>query len=164
LFATLLAPPAYAHHDHHCRALDGPFSSVLVPPPQCTSAVGLCTHGVLTGDLEASYDFTADTLAPANDPDHPGRLLYTGTSVITPSSGAARGQLFSDDTGFLDPDPTGTAYFATTVHVIRGTKRFKRTTGTLVATGTLNFATGEASGTYTGEFCKTDDDDDHDDE
>jgi hypothetical protein len=155
-----LSPTVRGDDDNICRPVSGPFTSVVVPPPQCTSVVGLCTHGLLHGSLEATYDFTADSLMPANDPAHPGRLLYTGTSVIA----LAHGTMFSDDHGFLDPTPTGTAYFATTVHVIRGVKRYSNTTGTLVASGILNFATGEAVGTYTGELCRHDDNDQGDEE
>src|SRR5689334_12260588 len=87
--------PASAHEKDQCEATEGPFTSVLVPPPECTSPVGLCTHGILQGDLEATYDFVADSIVPDTDPAHPGRLLYTGTSVITPTKGP--GQMFSDD-------------------------------------------------------------------
>lgn len=155
--------PGHGDHDHdrrcrdrdHCRDVEGPFTSTIVPPPACTSPVGLCTHGLLHGDLEASYDFVADTLVPADDPAHPGRMIYTGTSTITPYEHAdIIGQLFSDDDGFLDPDAFGHAFFETTVHVNRGTKLEKRTDGTLVASGNLDFTTGEAIGTYIGELCR----------
>ena len=156
LLATAVGPVAQADSENQCRDVDGPFTSVLVAPPECQSPVGLCTHGILVGDLESDYDFTATTLEPADDPDHPGRLIYTGVSVITPKNGA--GQMFSDDTGYLDPDATDpNAYFATTVHVMRGTKNDKKTTGTLVASGVLNFITGEAVGSYTGTLCHVND-------
>ena len=172
LFVTLLAGAASTtavagdreehggDRDHRrCQAIDGPFTSTLIPPPQCASPVGLCTHGILHGDLEATYDFTAATLMPVDDPEHPGRLVYTGTSVITPAKGSKpHGQLFSDDTGYLDPDPASPmAYFATTVHVVRGTKDAKHTTGSLIAEGALNFITGAAVGSYSGELCGHDD-------
>jgi hypothetical protein len=101
------------------------------------------------------------TLAP--DPNNPARQLYTGTSVITPTKGAARGQMFSDDTGFLDfsAAPPGSAGFETTAYIVRGTKHFKDTSGYMVASGILNFATGEAVGSYEGSLCKDDDDDEH---
>ena len=155
--AALLAAavgPAQADSANQCRAVDGPFTSVLIPPPECQSPVGLCTHGILTGDLAATYDFTFATLAP--DPNVPGRLLYTGKSVITPNNGA--GQMFSDDSGYLDPDQSDPdAYFATTVHVLRGTKNDKKTVGTLVASGVLNFMTGQATGSYEGTLCHVND-------
>ncbi len=161
-FVPLGLADAHEHGDHHhdCVHVDGPFSSTLVPPPTCTSAVGLCTHGLLTGDLDATYDFTFDTLAPANDPTNPGLFVYTGHSVITPSRGAHEGQMFSNDHGWLEmnPDPTGLSQFQTTAEIASGTRRFEDTRGTLVASGQISFVTGDATGSYTGQLC---DDDDH---
>ena len=157
LLGFALSAPSFAdrgNHNGHCKDIEGPFTSVLVPPPQCTSPVGLCTLGDLEGDLDATYSFTFATLVPDDDQvNHPGRMLYTGTSVITLKHGNT--QMFSDDEGFLDPDQADPmAYFATTVHVLRGTHGAKHTTGTLVASGVLNFATGQAVGSYEGELCK----------
>ena len=72
LFTAAAAPSAIAKE---CRAIDGPFTSTLVPPPTCASPVGLCTHGVLTGDFPGTYDFTFKTLFPVPDPAHPGRSV-----------------------------------------------------------------------------------------
>lgn len=157
LFALALVTPGAADEDHHrCRHVDGPFTSTVIPPPpagSCASPVGLCTHGILHGDLEATYDFTAQTLMPANDPEHPNRLVYTGTSVITALHGHA--QMFSNDTGYLDmnADPTAESPFATTVVIQSGTRRWQHTGGMLVASGNLVFATGDAVGSYVGSLC-----------
>ena len=156
-FACLGADPATAKR---CRGVDGPFTSVLVPPPTCTSPVGLCTHGILTGDFPGTYDFTFQTMAPV--PDHPGRFFYTGQSVITPAHGG--GQLFSDDHGYLDMNPAGGSPFVTTVLIAQGSGRYARSTGALVAQGTLDLATGQATGSYTGAICRPDDDDEHDED
>ena len=139
--------------DNQCRSVDGPFTSNVVPVPPCTSPVGLCTHGILHGDLEATYDFTAQTLMPANDPEHPNRLVYTGTSVITAAHGNR--QMFSNDTGYLDmnADPMAASPFATTVIIQSGTYGWKHTGGMLVASGNLVFATGVATGSYVGSLC-----------
>src|SRR5437773_4176599 len=95
LAASLVLLPTPARADRDCRAVDGPFTSTLVPPPTCQSPVGLCTHGILTDDLRATYDFTFATLVPAPDANHPDRYFYTGKSVITANDGNS--QLFSDD-------------------------------------------------------------------
>jgi hypothetical protein len=146
------ASPALAGGDK-CEPVNGPFTSEIVPPPPCESVVGLCTHGILLEDLEATYDFVADSMAPSTDPAHPGRLVYTGHSVIT-FNNPGKGQLFGEDTGFLDPDAFGNAHFETTVNIVSGTRSSKRYTGMLVAEGDLSFATGHAVGTYSGEVCK----------
>jgi hypothetical protein len=132
--------------------IDEPFTSVTIPPPECTSPVGLCTRGQLRGDLDGTYEFVADTLVPAADPSHPSRFFYTGHSTITPKRG--RGQLFGEDHGFLDMNPAGKSPFVTTVLIMSGTKRWTHVTGTIVAEGDLVLATGEATGSYTGALCR----------
>jgi hypothetical protein len=130
-----------------CEDIAGDFSSVLVQAG-CTSPVGICTHGLLTGDLEATYDFTMLTLTA---PDATGASYYTGTSVITTPDGS---KIFSNDTGVIYPG-LFPAPFVTTAHLTRGTGRFKKVDGgQIVASGQLNFNTGQAVGTYTGEICK----------
>ena len=68
-------------HEGHCRNFSGPFSSTLVPPPTCTSPIGLCTHEILTGDFPATYDFTFETLANAGDVSDPTKFLYWGAAL-----------------------------------------------------------------------------------
>jgi hypothetical protein len=150
LVAGAVSAPAAALAGDRCEAVEGPFSSVTVPPPTCTSAVGLCTSGLLQGDLEATYEFTADTMGfnPLT-----GRVEYTGHSVITPLD-APKGQLFAEDTGWLVPDAYGGAVFETTAHIVSGSYNLKKSGGTLVAGGFLSFVTGEATGSYSGTLCK----------
>ena len=157
IIAASIASSARQALANDCRGVDGPFTSSLVPPPTCTSPVGLCTHGIFTGDFAGTYDFTFQTMAPV--PDHPGRFFYTGQSVITPARGG--GQLFSDDHGYLDMGP-GSAPFVTTVLIARGSGRYASASGTLVAQGTLDLTTGQATGSYTGAICRPDGDGDHD--
>src|SRR5437588_4316314 len=102
-----------------CKQVSGPFTSVLVPPPTCTSGTGLCTLGALTGDLRASYFFSINTLAPSGNPNNPAELAYTGTSVITITHGGA--QLFSNDTGVMDASNPFAVPFVTTVNIYGGT-------------------------------------------
>jgi hypothetical protein len=131
-----------------CDDVEGPFSSVLVTAG-CASPVGICTHGLLTGDLVATYDFTMLTLVP--DPADPTAELYTGTSVITTSDGS---KLFTKDTGIIYPGSVP-APFVTTANLVSGTGMFQNVCGgKIVASGKLNFATGQAVGTYTGQICQ----------
>ncbi len=147
-----LACPGFAAASAAPKQVSGPFTSVLVPPPACTSAVGICTLGTLTGDLPSAYYFTMDTLQPAGDPNDPTEFVYTGHSVITRTHGGA--QLFGQDTGVIHLLPAAPAPFVTTVHVVGGTKQYAGAAGQLVATGTLNFATGQALGSYAGTISK----------
>src|SRR4051812_30134353 len=99
-FGTLRADP----DDGVCKDVSGPFSSIVVAGPDCASPIGICTHGLLTGNFHATYDFTMMTLEPANDPTDPSKFIYTGTSVITERSGK---KMLSVDTGVMHMvDPT----------------------------------------------------------
>ena len=136
--------------DCRCRHYDGPFSSVTVAPPQCTSPVGLCTHGLLTGEFEGTYDFTVATIAP--DPYDPSAMVLTGTSVIT----TQRGQIFTNDVSVMRPmGPFNPSPFVTTAVISSGTHRYRHTTGQFVAAGGLTLATGQAIGSYTADLCRT---------
>ena len=147
-----LAVVAGATAHHRCTPVSGDFTSVLVTGPECASPIGMCTHGILTGDLRGTYDFVFTSLMPAGDPSDPLKMVYTGTSKIVTQGGTMIGQ----DTGWLRINPTGPSAFETTVNIVGGTGKYKKATGFIVATGELNLVTGEAVGTYTGEICRYD--------
>jgi hypothetical protein len=134
-----------------CRDYSGPFSSQTVPPPTCTSPVGLCTHGLLRGDFPAIYDFTFSTLQSANDPTDPTEFVYTGHSVVT----STRGVMHTNDNGVIHIPTNGDpAPFATTAIVANGTGTFVNATGVFVAQGDLDFSTGEAVGSFIAHICE----------
>jgi hypothetical protein len=145
LALTLVVGPARADE---CKSVEGDFTSVVVPCADPAAIV--CTLGKLSGDLKATYEFTMDSIMPGPN----GTLLYTGYSVITTKAGT----LYSIDTGVMYPaetDAQGRTPFVTTAYITDGTHKYKHVNGgEIVATGRLNFATGEASGTYVGEICK----------
>jgi hypothetical protein len=143
LAAVLAAPGAARAKD--CTRVSGPFSAV--PPATCASPVGICTHGRLTGGLNATYDFVADTQTVV----FPTAAL-TGHSTITIDKGGAI--LLGQDTSTLS---LLTGDFTTTVHVVGGTHQYKKGGGTIVAVGVFDFATGATAGTYSGTICKKSD-------
>jgi hypothetical protein len=134
-----------------CKDREGDFTSILIPPPACTSPVGVCTLGTLTGEFPSSYNFTMDTLVPAGDPAHPDEFAYTGHSVITDAHG---GVIFGSDSGVIFINGPAPAPFVTTVEIVGGTRGYKKASGNFVATGVLDFVTGDAVGTYTSTICK----------
>ena len=81
----------------------------------------------------------------------PGKFVYTGHSLITRTHGGAT--LIGQDSGviFMDAAP---APFVTTVNIVGGTKQFAHASGQYVATGQLDFITGQAVGMYTSNVCK----------
>lgn len=136
-----------------CQEFAGDFTSTLVPPPTCTSPVGLCTHGVLTGEVDGTYDFTITELVCGPDPGDPGDPLkqectYAGDSVVT----TEKGSIITADTGVMHIVGTD-ATFTTTAAFLSGTRRYENASGVFVATGELDFVTGEAVGVYSLEVC-----------
>jgi hypothetical protein len=138
-----------------CRFVEGPFSSVTVPPPACLSPVGLCTHGFLKGEFPAIYDFTFATLQSTNDPSDPTAYVYTGHSVVTTTNGV----IDTNDSGILHLGAAGAlSPFVTTASIARGTERYEGASGVFVATGELDFVTGAAQGTFIAHVCRTEPD------
>ncbi len=147
LFSIL---PARADDDDKsdCQAFYGPFTSVVVPPPDCKSPVGLCTHGTLVGEFPATYDFTA--LTQKSDPNDPNVVTLTGRSVVT----NARGVIYTDDVSVIN---FATGAFVTKAIVHKSRIRAAKSGG-FIAAGNLNLATGQAIGTYSAILCSGRDD------
>jgi len=131
-----------------CHAFYGPFTSVVVVPPECTSPVGLCTNGLLSGEFPATYDFTA--LTQTTDPSDPNVVTLTGRSVVTTS----RGVIYTDDVSVIN---FVTGDFVTKA-LVHKTKLRQAKTGGFIAAGNLNTATGQASGNYSAVLCSSEDD------
>ena len=138
-------------HAQQCKNDGGPFQSNLIPAPNCPSPIGICTLGTLEGKSPETYYFVMDTLGPAGDTAAPNKFTYTGHSVITRTRGGAT--LLGHDSGVIFFDGV-TNPFVTTVDVVGGTKQYSDATGQFVATGQIDFVTGQGSGTFTSTICK----------
>jgi hypothetical protein len=149
LLAAVALGAAAAASAGPCKTYTGTFTAVA--PADCSSPVGICTHGTLAGGFPSTYDFVADTLVPTGDD---GEFTYTGHSVITTTQGA---QLFGSDSGHITFEPDGTAPFVTTVQIVGGTRQYEGATGQFVAPGVLDLATGATVGSYTARICKDED-------
>ena len=143
-----LTSPSQARdkHEKKCREVSGTFSSVTVP--NCPdSPVGLCTQGVLEGELAGDYYFIFESFTP--HPTDSTKTTYTGTSVITTEDGV----IYTDDTGVVDAVPFDQpAEFVTTAEIVDGTGRYEKRGGEFIAAGTLVF--GSAAGSYEATLCK----------
>ncbi|MEY4511299.1 MAG: hypothetical protein RLZZ450_3421 [Pseudomonadota bacterium] len=144
--------------DLQCAAFYGPFSSNTGEP--CASPIGLCTHGLLDGEFEATYDATFLTLESANDASDPSKFVYTGTSVVAALDGS--GVIYTEDTGVIHiPQDNSPAQFVTKAIVTEGTKDYKKTSGGFVAQGALSFSTGSAEGSFSAVLCDPEKDHGH---
>lgn len=149
VLVALLLPAASveAHDSSDCSEPAGDFRSVVVTGTECTSPVGFCTAGTLTGDLEGSYDFVMLSMIAAPTTEHPARFEFTGYSLIT----TADGTMFGEDTGEIWFE--GDVAFITHVGVVDGTECFDGVHGDIVAMGAIDMTTGVAEGTYTSTLC-----------
>ena len=88
---------------------------------------------------------------PANDPDHPGRLLSSGSGTITAANGD---KLLIEFSGVLDPPPPGsaTAIDKPTFKFVGGTGRFASASGSSEAVVVVNLATGAFEITMVGKI------------
>jgi hypothetical protein len=128
-----------------CKDYTGGFAAVASCPPD---PARICTHGTLTGGFPSSYDFVGV--------QDPATGALTGSSVLTTSNGA---RLFGSDTGQLTVrEGSASAAFVTIVTIVGGTKQYVDASGTIVATGLLNLATGDAVGEYRATICKSEGD------
>jgi hypothetical protein len=141
-----ISTSARAHRDE-CFPVRGRFESV--PAANCTSPVGICTDGQLSGRLAGDYDFVMAQMISPNDESVPTVSFFTGSSLIT----TRFGMLVGTDTGALDLNPAGHGAFSTLLTVNDGTGRFEGARGYLQIRGNLDFATGAARGDYTGRIC-----------
>lgn len=136
------------HDDGGCHDVHGKFSSVAVAPPECTSAVGLCTSGQLSGSLNGgTYAFTMNTLNTVPEPEAQFVAFFTGISTVTTRSGTV---IRGVDTGAMNLNPPGTnesGRFSTLLSFTDGGS------GYLQIRGKLDLMTGNATGDFKGEIC-----------
>lgn len=88
---------------------------------------------------------------PANDPEHPGRLLSSGTGTITAANGDT---LLVEFAGVLDPPVPGsaTAIDKPVFRFVGGTGRFAGASGTAPAVVVVNLLTGAFEITMVGDI------------
>ena len=88
---------------------------------------------------------------PANDPEHPGRLLSSGTGTITAANGDTIQIVFN---GVLDPPTPGssTAIDRPVFYFVGGTGRFVGASGKADAVVVVNLLTGAFEITMVGNI------------
>jgi hypothetical protein len=99
--------------------------------------LGLCT-------TVGHVDYT-----PANDPQHPGRMLSSGSGKITAANGDT---LLIEFSGVLDPPEGITGIDRPVFRFVGGTGRFAGASGTADAVVVVNLATGAFEITMVGRI------------
>jgi hypothetical protein len=130
-----------------CKKVQGKFSAVNLPPEACTSPLGFCTEGTLSGNLKGSYSFVMNTAMPAGEPAAPNVTFFGGDSVVV----THKGDVYEGvDTGAINLDPPGTlnsGRFSTLLTFTEGAA------GHLWIQGTADLAGGTVTGSYSGLLC-----------
>lgn len=120
---------------------DGSGNLVAADVTSTTNAthLGLCT-------IVGRVNYT-----PANDPEHPGRLLSSGASVITAANGD---KLNIEFNGVLDPPEPGSTTATDKPHFrfVGGTGRFANASGAADAVVVVNLPTGAFQITMVGNI------------
>ena len=144
----------------------GSLPVLAVDRPFALNGKGVATFTVNESGLPVRADVTSTSNAthlglcttigvvnyvPANDPEHPGRLLSSGSGTITAANGDTLLIAFS---GVLDPPPPGSAtgIDRPVFHFVGGTGRFANASGTADAVVEVNLATGAFELTMVGRI------------
>lgn len=141
---ALLAAPVRA--DSTVKTVSGHIDDEVVGPPQCTSPVGICTVGRLTGGIQGDLDFGITSVTPA---EPPGVLHFTATSTIR----TREGDIFCADSGSFN---TASGSDGEGVHlcvITGGTGEFAGASGYLQET--FHFRGSVGQGDYRGKIVTT---------
>jgi hypothetical protein len=129
-----------------CRHIQGEIELTPVSGPDCTSPVGVCGRGQLTGTLAGHSFFIGSSLVQSVDTPSTAVLLLTGDNRIE----TKRGTLLTKDAVVLRT--AGDGEFAEVDTIVGGTDALQGATGVFTATGFYDAANG-GSGHYEGELC-----------
>src|SRR5687767_13509843 len=115
---------------------------------------GIPVRGDVTSTSNATHLGLCTTVGrvnytPANDPEHPGRLLSSGSGTITAANGDT---LLIEFSGVLDPPTEGTAIDRPVFRFVGGTGRFVGATGKAEGLVVLNVLTGAFEITMVGNI------------
>ena len=147
LVSLLGAVPAFA--GHNCALYRGELNTVALPPPQCTSPIGLCTTGAFSGELNAAFDFRAEQMSPIS-PYLPLIMEYTGSIVLTVD---AQNSLIITNQGRINTDPNTPGVVMDWGEIVGGTGAYEDAFGSVLILGIFNFATGTGQSHYRAHVC-----------
>ncbi len=129
-------------------SITGHFSSTVVPAPACTSPVGVCTEGTLTGGVKGTFSFTGTSLIQTADTPTTSVLLYTGDIIVRTKDG----QFTCKDAGAFRT--TGDGAVSSVCTIVGGTGAYAGVSGTLQFVGSFS-STGGGIGDYSGSLVYT---------
>jgi hypothetical protein len=133
-----------------CKAVEGVLEETQVGGPACTSAVSLCTVGLMAGRLRGQTRFTATSILASIDTPATGVVFVTGDTLVTDAHlGGRQGTLLIKNAAAFRT--TGSFDLTDTQVIVGGTGDFAGASGSIRTTGT--FANGSGSSTFEGSIC-----------
>jgi hypothetical protein len=126
------------------QAVNGFFRVQAATGPDCTSAVGVCLAGEVSGRIKGAFSFAATEIIATTDTPATGVLATIGDAVVE----TADGDIVCKLTGSLQI--TGDGPFVSICVVTGGTGKWTGATGYLRTSGSFVFAAG-GTGTYDGK-------------
>jgi hypothetical protein len=124
--------------------VNGQFQLQSTSGPDCSSPVGVCMTGTVSGRIKGSFSFTVTSVLTTADTPTTGALVTTGDAVVETRDGRIDCKL----TGTLVLDEEGP--FVSLCMVTGGTRAWTGADGYLRTTGTFTFGAG-GSGSYDGK-------------
>ena len=133
-----------------CKPVQGHLEETLLPPPDCTSPVSLCTIAQMFGHLKGEAHFTASAIIASADTPTTGVVFVTGDSLIVDAKlGAKQGTLTIKNAAAFRT--VGEGDLSDTQVILGGTGEFVGATGSLRISGTFVGESGTAS--FEGTVC-----------
>ena len=139
----LLFIPATAGATPTTKLISGAFTGTQVTGPSCTSPVGLCIHGTITGAIKGTFDLSASEIKSAL----PSGVVFIDGNSVVQSTG---GNLFLAFAAAVNTNAGSDGEFSSLDEITDGTGTFGSTSGYLQLAGT--FVGGVEKGTYTGKL------------
>jgi hypothetical protein len=128
-----------------CKTARGSLTLNTVTGPECTSPVGLCVSGPLTGGLSGHAFVTVTSIIPTADTPTTSVVFLTADTVIT----TKKGTLSLKEGTMLQT--SGPGEFSTLLKPVAGTGEWAGATGVYRSDGTFDGST--AVGKYVAEIC-----------
>ncbi len=131
-----------------CKIVHGHFiDQVLVPPPTCTSPLGLCVSGQAIGGLKGDFLATLTSITPSIDTPVTDVVFETADLVLHTKDG----DLQLKEAVAYNADPNGHGDLGDVVTAVGGTGKWVGATGRLRVWG--NLIVTESDVNYEGEVC-----------
>jgi hypothetical protein len=141
----------FAQNAPPCQRVEGFLEETLVPPPTCTSSVGLCTVARMFGDLKGQARFSATALVQSADTPTTAVIFVTGDTVVDDAKVAnKRGTLLVKNAAAYRT--VGNGDLVDNQTIVGGTGEFVGASGSLRISGHFLAETGGVS-RFEGMVC-----------